>query len=301
MLESLLQSNIKETDLASLYLFKLSHFHHDPIWWGGTQSDQKQIDQKKNQVISLSLLSAREKHLFPYLIPKSLSPQTSLFTLLNEIKVKKVPIKAQLALRDWYLYPERLQLFFRIPSPYEILVLQSQGRRCLTIFPKEEDLKRTFEHNRNSWDFFLHDLEHADRFFSQDRIYHPQIGLCRCLLLSYEKLLQLIPHQDYQKRLDYLISDMNTHVVHMLKYLKATVLHGFLFLENKTPHEKLSPQGRAQYEAFLRSLFNDWTNNEKILLALTKVNSPAEPLHAQELEDYFYQRGLYNPTAPDDL
>jgi hypothetical protein len=70
----------------------------------------------------------------------------------------------------------------------------------------------------NAFDFMIHDLEHLYNFLHDPSMQKTQVGFFRWLAqLAQEIELPKHSHEKWQ----YLISDMNTHPLHSLAYLRA--------------------------------------------------------------------------------
>ena len=99
--------------------------------------------------------------------------------MLYQFNFKKVKGKAIDALYAYCQGQWNCQLFTQVLSAVEILTLQSQGIRPLTIIP--QDHWQVIEHKSDGFEFFVHDLEHAYMFFFDTHRYQQQckqIHLC---------------------------------------------------------------------------------------------------------------------------
>lgn len=83
-------------------------------------------------------------------------------------------------------------LMFRIPSPLEVLIQQSNGSRVITLFLTQQELERKHismlyymdgmqNHAKDSFEFLLHDMKHMEHF-KDCSIHFEQIGFFRCFL-----------------------------------------------------------------------------------------------------------------------
>lgn len=59
---------------------------------------------------------------------------------------------------------------------------------------------------------------------------------------------------EFSARFDDLVSDMNTHVVHSLQYLRAILIERALRVEGKAPNERMSAGGWDSIAALLAAL-----------------------------------------------
>jgi hypothetical protein len=83
-------------------------------------------------------------------------------------------------------------LMFRIPSPLEVLIQQSNGSRVITLFLTRQELEKKHvsmlyymdgmqNHAKDSFEFLLHDMKHMENF-KDTSIHNEQIGFFRCFL-----------------------------------------------------------------------------------------------------------------------
>lgn len=289
-------SSLNLQDQCTFYFFNLHKRFFNGPWYQGPLSFNAHESNPKLDAQNFSNLStpiASEKILGQIPLPKNISPDSTFYDLLNLYRIKHLPILSQLTLRDWYHHPQRLVVFTHIPSPFEILELQAQGKRVLTLFQNEEDFLKIYEHRRNAYNFFVHDLEHAARFFNSNEILLPQKIFSQILLKSYVTIKNVSHDETYTKNLNYLISDMNTHIIHMLKYLKHIFLEAFLKEENKAPLDLLSESGRKKKIDLEFQIFSQSVSDKLILDLILKLGTPAETEKShQQIFEYFYKLGL---------
>lgn len=141
--------------------------------------------------------------------------------VLDSYVFKKVKEKALVALKKWYAGQWQLKLLSRILSPYEVLSLQAKGIRPVTI-----KLQSTFTpilHKDDCLEFFLHDLEHGHMFFFDSELKEMQIEFFKNVEASFETDVwdKYLGDKQFEERLFYLISDMNTHKEHYRYYLHS--------------------------------------------------------------------------------
>ena len=155
-----------------------------------------------------------------------------------------------------------------IPTPLEMLTAQCEGRRYVTLMTAAEDQSRRFGRHDGALEFLLHDLEHAHKYFGDAELARAQRRFFQLL----HARLPLWPAFDdeFQSSLDYLASDMNSHPLHMLKYLKAIWLNAF----------KRSGQALEAYEDFCREQFVAWNLP---LAPACKLNQPGHEGPADHL------------------
>ena len=200
--------------------------------------------------------------------------KTSPFLLENwcqnfflNLKIVGISGKAYFVLEKWQWcekYTNIPSLCSFISTPEQVLENQVKGQRPLAILfsrYKKENAHLPVLNKKDVFNFFLHDLEHAANFFQTPEVF-----------LSQKKFFKRIKElkeghffENLKKagvsshKLDYLISDMNSHWVHMLSFLKGTV------------EESLSSlQVRNQFWQKLREIWELNFDSHKIFL---KINS----------------------------
>lgn len=135
-------------------------------------------------------------------------------------KYKRIKKKVSRALSMWLAGEWKLELLLHVPSVYEVLKLQAGGARCVTLYPDRLTWDGPKLTKENALHFFVHDLEHAVQFFD---FYHPeQLALNRRLLELYDQgYFSELMAAGLKERVDYLLSDMNTHPEHSYQFLQA--------------------------------------------------------------------------------
>jgi|GEM_PF-2156062 len=144
---------------------------------------------------------------------------------LNHKALRSVPLRAQRALLKWAKGEYPIVLLEYIPTPWELFLLQTEGKRALSLILSENFLSQQFE-ERNYFEFLLHDLIHADHFFEDKERMQTQIGFCRLLKKAHSlNFLTFLTDEkfqsDHQTDFNYLISDMNSHSLHLALTLKS--------------------------------------------------------------------------------
>eukprot|EP01038_Epipyxis_sp_PR26KG_P005964 gene5964-8218_t len=140
---------------------------------------------------------------------------------------------------EWSLGNRPIVLLNYIPTPIEVLRLQANGTRVVTMLTSYSELTSyhisklsymdgQLEHSKNTLEFLIHDIKHMEHFYDQN-IYFEQVGFFSGMLnlgngnpksffmkeLGYDKELWIV--------LEYVISDMNCYSTHLLRYLYAKI------------------------------------------------------------------------------
>jgi hypothetical protein len=148
----------------------------------------------------------------------------------------------------------------RIPSPDEVLAMQAAGTRPVTVIADYARALRPVLTKANGFAFLVHDLEHAYKFFHDPRLHWGQRRFFTLLLDAYGQGVFEPYRSDrvFADRFDYLMSDMNTHVVHSLRFLGAVLIECLLRREGKSPRDELSPRAEAEIAELMRGLGRLW-------------------------------------------
>lgn len=162
---------------------------------------------------------------FSHPLNTEFKPTLAEVSIFNNYGFRKIPLRAQRALVQWHQGDYPIQLLHHIPTPWQILEMQAVGNRCVSMDNSIGCLSRTYE-GKNYFDFILHDLVHADHFFHHPQSRRGQIGFARLMLhLKSQKRLDFLEDTQFQKHFqnefDYLISDMNSHPLHLILTLKS--------------------------------------------------------------------------------
>lgn len=145
--------------------------------------------------------------------------------------LRGIPHKVNQVLINWYLGYYPCVLIHHVPTAEEMLIIQAQGKRYVTVFLTLKEWKEEIHHGRDHFSFTVHDLIHASEFFQSEMLKNAQIVFYKKLLNHYPYLKELSTSAEYQHSLHYLISDMNTHPEHMEVYFQ-----GLLKRSNLTPY-----------------------------------------------------------------
>ena len=170
--------------------------------------------------------------------------------------IPAVPI----ALSGWLQRGWPLRLISRIPSPREVLHMQASGMRPVTVFEDYARASQTVLTKASGFDFLVHDLEHAWKFCNDPAQYRAQRGFFGLLELTLAEGI-FGPYLDdalFAAKFDYLISDMNTHPVHGLRFLHAVLIECLLRREDKAAGNPLSPLAREEVTSLMQGLAEQW-------------------------------------------
>jgi hypothetical protein len=197
---------------------------------------------------------------------------TTLFSIINNFNLHSVPHSARISLSKWYSNDFKLILMFdNVPSSRDVLAMQADGKRCISLITNNID--NLILNERDALSFLLHDLVHAYKMFSNDILLQGQIGFCRAMMKILKNkqgnnLIESLSSQDekFSENFDYLISDMNSHTKHLFYYFKAILINSFKFkhnLKDEILNGKSLEEFLSTFDTFLQIL--EMNENEKDL------------------------------------
>ena len=177
------------------------------------------------------------------------------------------------ALLGWLRNQWPLRLTFKIPPPDEVLRMQAAGVRPVTVIADYSRAVRPVLAKADGFAFMIHDLEHAYKFFhdpwlntAQQRFFERILGAIEVGLFEPYRADPV-----FARQFDYLISDMNTHPVHSLRYLGAVLVECLLRREGKGPKAALSPVSENEMACLLRELGTCWEFPKTALIAFQRL------------------------------
>lgn len=142
--------------------------------------------------------------------------KSSVMMIFQTQKIRGVSERAQRALIQWHKKSYRLQLHFHTPTAEDVLQIQAQGERVVTLFVEAQEMCQK-QFGRDPMTFILHDLEHADEFFHDTKLYHEQK---KFYAETYQKLKtgffdEALKNTNFKNEFEYVIADMNSHPEHL--------------------------------------------------------------------------------------
>jgi|GEM_PF-2050601 len=168
------------------------------------------------------------------------------------------------SLKAWLNQEIPLVLYHRIPNPLEVLSLQATGQRCVSALYQKEQISQLILGKKDYLDFFLHDLEHAYKFYHNNKFYHGQVGFYKLLLQAMQAgYFSEVIESNLREAFDYVISDMNSHPVHLMKCLKMIMLKFF-------EEEKLLT--KIDFLCWFNQLLDLWQVQADVRLCFLKLN-----------------------------
>jgi hypothetical protein len=164
--------------------------------------------------------------------------------------------KIPAALRGWLTGRWALDLRDDVPSPWEVLRAQARGRRMVTAITRFPRMVESVLGKSNAFAFFLHDLEHAHKYFDSPGLFRSQLALFQALQAAVVGRVFEPYTADplFAPKFHYLISDMNTHPQHAYQYLRAILIEHHLRRSGQAPTASLDPSTRQAIEGIMRAV-----------------------------------------------
>jgi len=222
--------NLTEQQKVVLWTICLCLCRRPLNWYGGSHKDCGRLSSSSNSIDQL-LISNNDTNFSFFEMsqicqiewPQKINKHISTLDFINTVKIKPLPEVAHLAFVNIYTHIYPIKILSYEPTPLELLKLQSQGIRIITFQSDYSNWASTFYGQRDPLSFWLHDCIHAEHFFSHPEHLQMQIGFYRfvCNAINAKTLETSNSSDSFRKAFDYLISDMNTHPLHLLKTFKA--------------------------------------------------------------------------------
>lgn len=272
--------------VASFVLLNL-HARHGRQWLSGPRRARSRISPSTDLNQTLSQfgfeLTTRQS--------EKLQGLGSLPELFRHFFMRGLVLDSHEGLVGWMEGRYPLELRLDIPSPAEMLDVQCQGRRYVTLLGEPEQLMQRQGRHRDACDFLLHDFEHAHKFFGDPVLHQGQVRFFRHLRAT-QRWLESWRQSDaeFAKDLDYLMADMNSHPVHLIKYLKAVVLSAEI---------RRTGERYPELNSFWQSLFAEWGMDEQTAQAALTLNHPEyESAQAQiQVAEFFLSQAPVHEMA----
>ncbi|MBY0414820.1 MAG: hypothetical protein K2Q18_11670 [Bdellovibrionales bacterium] len=151
----------------------------------------------------------------------------SISELFRNYNLKGIPLAVNRTMLNWLMGNWKITLLTHIPGPRELLKMQVQNTRCITLTVKPDEIDRLVLSTRDPLSFVLHDLHHADCFFNQEEVLKGQLGFYSLVEKIYDEPLlkkSLRGNPQFKSEFDYVVSDMNAYVIHLFKCFKSAFI-----------------------------------------------------------------------------
>lgn len=265
--EILFKSQLTPIELCTLYILLFLRVRHPENW---LQKKCSHLSSQNTKTLMSLIpeefqLTEWEKQKLSYLNCEDL--------FLNH-NLKGIPQSVNHTMLKWMNGEWDIELFTHIPVPRELLRLQSRKKRCITLINDPQELGSLVRSSRDPLSFVLHDLMHADQFFSQEESLKGQLGFYAKIEQVYDRselLTSLKKNRQFKTEFEYVVSDMNAYVIHLFKCLKSA----FIKYDDKL---------------FL-DLLEWWQMPDTVKGAAHKINTPAFSQQDELLLKNYFEQG----------
>lgn len=275
------QRILDEAEMAAIYILIFAFLRRPKDFLGGPHSEHLAFSPKENAFPAKEVVQIfRDQLPTPLKEAKSLArleQESSFINTFCQLSWRSIPLSVPRSLCAWQAGQYPLVLLTHVPTPDEVMDLQAQGRRCVSMLTRPSELENFVEEGRDVLGFIVHDLIHADHFFADPQKAAAQIQFSQKLL----RVRGLPPIQDmlgkddlFQKEFHYLASDMNSVPLHLLKTLKAILLGHFKRQQGLPMASALPIQIEKDFHTLFETVLTPWNFSPEALLAAHRLNSP---------------------------
>lgn len=219
-IRSLRKKSMSDQDFTTLYILFFLRLNQPKNYL--QRHTKKIIENHDNDFQNLLNIIPQEFELSTWEIEKLKGiTGPDLFQYFN---LRGIPKSIHRAMINWYNNSWDIKMLFTIPSPAELLFMQVENSRVLTLIIDEKKLTTHILGRRDPLSFALHDLMHADQFFNNPKSQKGQLGFYKWIATQYQNpILQnkLQCDKKFKDEFDYVVSDMNAYVMHLLKSFKS--------------------------------------------------------------------------------
>lgn len=269
-LEALKKLTLSPFDFTTLYLLLFLRIKHPKNWL--QKKNRQDSPNGADQLLSLIPKSFKLNDWEIYKL-KGISP-VELFSLYH---LKAIPDAITRTMINWQSGLWSIKCLEYIPGPRELLKLQVQNSRCITLITDPLLIDSMVMACRDPLSFLLHDLMHADQFFNRPQSLLGQLGFYKLIYAIYDKpeLKTLLKNDSgFKKEFEYVASDMNAYVIHLFKCLKSSIYR----------------TGSAESaETFFNLLLDWWKMNEEQKNSSHLLNSPHFNLENEMILKTFFE------------
>lgn len=293
---------VSDQEIVAIYILIFCFLRSPKNFLGGPHNTKIISSfQSENATFSsrdiLQLFKATlDKHDFP-ITPclRRLDSDESFVSLFCRHSWRSLPLAVQASIAQWTHGNYPLILLTHLPSPLDVLKLQCSGKRCVSMMVDTESLLDVIDEGRDCLGFIVHDLIHAHHFFQDSQQAHAQIDFCKKLLWLYEhepmlaKWMEL--DSEFQKEFEYIMSDMNSVPLHLIKTLKAIVLGSFKRQNGFSLKDQLDSEKNQEFQEIFIRFLTPWSFPANTLDAALRLNTKNA---LAEVDDLLLSKALFH-------
>lgn len=273
------EGQFSDAEMAAIYVTVFSFLRRPQDFLGGTHKEFA-------APVTTAQLSCQEfTEILQPTLPHNLARSKSLARFQNDQwflpflclhTLRSIPISVMRSLSSWHNQTYPLILWTTIPSPEEVLQLQAGGKRCVSMFVQEYEFPELALDGRDVLGFLVHDLIHADHFFHDPVNAQAQIQFSQKLQILWQQpFLQerLESDTEFKDEFHYLMSDMNSVPLHLLKTLKAQILAHMKRQAQLEISAPLPERLESHFCTLFEQALEPWKFSAKGLEAAHRLNS----------------------------
>ncbi|MDO9183160.1 MAG: hypothetical protein Q7U04_12165 [Bacteriovorax sp.] len=276
---SLNKLHLSPQDFTTLYIILFLRIKH-PKNWIQRNSKVENSESDKNKLIGIKILNNMPETFCLNEWEKEKLNGLSTYSLYTGFNLKAIPLSINKTMINWYQGNWSIEKLEHIPSPRELLRLQVKNSRCITVITNPNEIDSLVLNSRDPLSFVLHDLMHADQFFSQTESQKGQLGFYQLInsIYDYPELRIILKNNEvFKNEFEYVAADMNAYVIHLFKCLKSAIARidsdGSFFIkvlswwkmsdsEQNSAHKLNTPDFNLVDEIILKEFFE---KNQEVL------------------------------------
>ncbi len=217
-IEAMQKSSLTPFEFCTLYIILFLRLKHPKNWL-----------QKKSSVSSHLINDKKVLDLIPSSFElngweKLKLENVSFYEFFINFNLKGIPLASNRTMLNWLQANWPIICLHHIPTPRELLKMQANGSRCITLIINPDEISKMVLSSRDPLSFVIHDLDHADHFFNNDETHKGQLGILRLIDSIYDRpeiKKSLRENHSFKNEFNYVASDMNAYAIHMFKCLKS--------------------------------------------------------------------------------
>lgn len=270
---------ISDVEMVGAYLLTFTFLRRPTDFLGGLHN--LPLPKNRTEGVSGKLIISTLRQTLPEDLKnsKSLRPleiDADFVSTFSSHSWRSIPFSVQKSLSAWQtgLYP--LNLLTHLPSAEDVLQMQADGQRCVSMLLKPEEIHSFVEEGRDVLGFIVHDLIHADHFFNDPLRAQAQVHFCQKLLevLKLPAIQHMLFIDDiFRKEFHYLMSDMNSVPLHLLKTLKAVLLGYYKRQHDADMKRSLPASSEKLFDDCYRQVLAPWNFSAAEFAAAQRLNT----------------------------
>lgn len=271
--------DLSDVEMVCAYLLTFIFLRRPTDFLGGKHNlplPESHVPGTASGIIVSMLRATLPQELAGYKSLRPLETDADFVTTFCSHSWRSIPFSVQRSLASWKsgLYP--LNLMTSLPSADDVLLMQARGRRCVSMLIESEEIRSFVEEGRDVLGFIVHDLIHADHFFHDPARAQAQVIFCQKLLEVLK--LPAIQHmlftdEIFRQEFHYLMSDMNSVPLHLLKTLKAILLGYYKRQTTDDMKQSLPSEIEARFTKCYHQVLQSWDFSPTEFAAAQRLNT----------------------------